>query len=133
MLKGLPVLLEISTIFQSEDFNLTEFIISEIFFIIGLILLVYVFWIHPKRKYKRLTTDPDRFYQMGDEILMKDGTLGLFVKYNEKTEKLTIESGSTRTKLVFPRENIAFNLSAEERVAETYKKKTLIQKIASKL
>lgn len=132
MLKGFPVLLS-SNIEIPEDFNVLEFLIGQIPFVLFMILLVYLFWIRPKRKYKRLTEDPDRFYQMGDEILMDDGALGLFVKYNEKSEKITIESGSTRTKLVYPRKNIAFNLSAEERVAETYKKKTLLQKIASKI
>lgn len=132
MLKGQTILLTASTEAEAE-FDILEFIIGEIPFILLMLLLVYFLWIRPKRKYKRLTEDPDRFYQMGDEILMDDGALGLFVKYNEKSEKITIESGSTRTKLVYPRENIAFNLSAEERVAETYKKKTLLQKIASKI
>jgi len=132
MLKGLPVLLTVAAEAEKE-FNLTEFIIGEVFFVIAMVLLVYMLFIRPKRKYKRLTTDPDRFYQMGDEILMDDGALGLFVKYNKEKEKITIESGSTRTKLVYPRDMIDSNLSADERVAETYKKKTLIQKIASKL
>ena len=132
MLKGQTILLTVSTEAEAE-FDILEFIIGEIPFVLLLLLLIYVLFIRPKRKYKRLTEDPDRFYQMGDEILMDDGALGLFVKYNEKSEKITIESGSTRTKLVYPRKNIAFNLSAEERVAETYKKKTLLQKIASKI
>ena len=132
MLKGQTNLLTVSTEAEAE-FDILGFIIGEIPFVLLLLLLIYVLFIRPKRKYKRLTEDPDRFYQMGDEILMDDGALGLFVKYNEKSEKITIESGSTRTKLVYPRENIAFNLSAEERVAETYKKKTLLQKIASKI
>ena len=132
MLKGQTILLTASTEAEAE-FDILEFIIGEIPFILLMLLLVYFLWIRPKRKYKRLTEDPDRFYQMGDEILMDDGALGLFVKYNEKSEKITIESGSTRTKLVYPREMIYENISAEERVAETYKKKTLLQKIASKI
>lgn len=117
--------------FTSPDFNWGRFLLDQIPFVLFLLVLVYFFWVRPNRKYKRLTEDPDRFFRMGDEILMDDGVLGLFVKYRDG--KITIESGSTHTKLVYPRENISANLDAEQRVAESYRKKSFWQKVAWKL
>ncbi len=111
--------------------SVINFILAQIPFLIVMTLLVYFFWIRPKRKQNRLKNDPDYQTQMGDEILFVDGLVGLITKYKDGI--VTVESGSNRTKYQVKDEMFLKNLSKEERIKEAYKKKNLWQKILSKI
>ena len=124
-------------IFYTKGFDFMEFksvinfILGEIPFLIGITLMVYFFWIRPKRKEKRLKNNTNYQTQMGDEILFADGLLGLITKYKDGI--VTVESGSSRTKYQVKDDMFLKNLSKEERIKEAYKKMNLWQKILSKI
>ncbi len=112
------------------DFNaILELIAREIPFLLFMVLLVYVFWIRPKRKANQLKTDPDHQTQIGDEILFADGLVGLITKYKDGI--VYVESGNSHSKFQIKEDMFLKNLSKEERVKNALKKKNLWQKILS--
>ena len=108
-----------------------SFIIGEIPFIIFMALLIYVLWIRPKRKERREAADPDRKTEMGDELLFRDGMVGIITKY--KNGIVTIESGSNHDKYQISDDFFVENLSAKERVKNKYKQLSLWQKLLTKI
>lgn len=115
-----------------QDFQkILDFIIGEIPFLLFMAFLVYIFWIRPKRKEKRIRNDDDAKTQPGDEILFKDGLVGLITKY--KNGIVTVESGSRHDKYYIKDDFFEKNLSSEERLKEKYKRLSLWEKILTKI
>ena len=108
-----------------------SFIIGEIPFILFMALLVYLFWIRPKRKERREAADPNRKTEMGDELLFRDGMVGIITKY--KNGIVTIESGSNHDKYQISDDFFVENLSAKERVKNKYKQLSLWKKLLTKI
>lgn len=121
----------ISALDNLDPQQIWSFIIGEIPFILLMALLVYFFWIRPKRKERREAADPDRKTQMGDELLFRDGMVGIITKYKDGI--VTIESGSTHDKYQISDEFFVENLSAKERIKDKYKQLSLWQKLLTKI
>lgn len=115
----------------SDPGEVWSFIVGEIPFLLFMALLIYVFWIRPKRKERRENNDPDRKTQMGDELLFKDGMVGIITKYRDGI--VTVESGSTHTKYQIEDDFFVENISAKERINQKYKQLSFWQKLLTKI
>lgn len=119
----------------APDFSTTEgiwkFILGEIPFLCLMVAFIYFSFIRPRRKEKRESADPNRKTQMGDEILFKDGMVGILVNYKDGI--VTVESGSLRSKYQIKDDMFSKNISAEERIKKAYNKLTFAQKVLSKI
>lgn len=111
--------------------KILDFIIGEIPFLLFMAFLIYIFWIRPKRKANRENNDPNRKTQPGDEILFRDGLVGLITKYKDGI--VTVESGSRHDKYHIKDDFFVKNLSAEERIKENFKTLSFWQKVLSKI
>lgn len=107
-----------------------SFLAGEIPFILFMAFLVYIFWIRPKRKERREEADPNRKTEIGDELLFRDGMVGILAKY--KNGVVTVESGSSHDKYQISDEFFVENLSATERAKKAYKQLSFWQKLLSK-
>lgn len=108
-----------------------SFLAGEIPFILFMAFLVYIFWIRPKRKERREEADPNRKTEIGDELLFRDGMVGILAKY--KSGVVTVESGSNHDKYQISDEFFVENLSAAERTKKAYKQLSFWQKLLSKI
>lgn len=108
-----------------------SFLAGEIPFILFMAFLVYIFWIRPKRKERREEADPNRKTEIGDELLFRDGMVGILTKY--KNGVVTVESGSSHDKYQISDEFFVENLSAAERTKKAYKQLSFWQKLLSKI
>ncbi len=121
----------ISALDNLDPQQIWSFILGEIPFILFMALLIYVLWIRPKRKERREAANPDRKTQMGDELLFRDGMVGIITKYKDGI--VTVESGSTHDKYQISDEFFVENLSAKERIQNKYKQLSLWQKLLTKI
>lgn len=108
-----------------------DFIIGEIPFLCFMVFLIYVFWIRPKRKENRIRNNPDAKTQIGDEILFKDGLVGIITKYKDGI--VTVEIGSQNDKYYIKDDFFLENISIKERTESAYKKLSLWKKILYKI
>lgn len=99
------------TVFDPQ--RIWSFLAGEIPFILFMAFLVYIFWIRQKRKERREKADPNRKTEIGDELLFRDGMVGILAKY--KNGVVTVESGSSHDKYQISDEFFVENLSAAER------------------
>lgn len=130
-IKGGFVTMIFASVTSADPNQIMSFILGEIPFVLFMALLVYLFWIRPKRKERRESNDPDRKTQIGDELLFKDGMVGIITKYKDGI--VTVESGSARTKYQIKDDFFLENISAKERIKEKYKQLSLWQKLLSKI
>lgn len=117
------------TVFDPQ--RIWSFLAGEIPFILFMAFLVYIFWIRPKRKERREEADPNRKTEIGDELLFRDGMVGILAKY--KNGVVTVESGSSHDKYQISDEFFVENLSAAERTKKAYKQLSFWQKLLSKI
>ena len=108
-----------------------SFIVGEIPFFCLMAFLIYVFWIKPKREEKRFENNPEMKTQFGDEILFKDGMVGIITK--NKNGFISVESGSRNDKYIIKEDYCFENISAKERSKEAYKKLSLWKKLLYKI
>ena len=108
-----------------------SFLAGEIPFILFMAFLVYIFWIRPKRKERREEADTNRKTEIGDELLFRDGMVGILAKY--KNGVVTVESGSNHDKYQISDDFFVENLSATERTKKAYKQLSFWQKLLSKI
>lgn len=108
-----------------------NFVIGEIPFILFMALLIYILWLRPKRIERRESSDPNRKTQMGDELLFRDGTVGIITKYKDGI--VTIESGGAHDKFQISDTFFVENISAKERAQKAYSRLSFWQKLLSKI
>lgn len=108
-----------------------SFVIGEIPFILFMALLIYILWLRPKRIERRESADPNRKTQMGDELLFRDGMVGIITKY--KDDIVTIESGGAHDKFQISDTFFVENISAKERAQKAYSRLYFWQKLLSKI
>lgn len=121
----------ISALDSIDPQQIWSFINGEIPFVLLMALLVYFFWVRPKHKERREAADPDRKTQMGDELLFRDGMVGIITKYKDGV--VTVESGSNHDKYQISDEFFVENLSAKERTENKYRQLSLWQKLLTKI
>ena len=104
------------------------FILGEIRFLLFMAVLVYFFWIRPKRMEKREEAEArTRTFFPGDRLLFNDGMVGELVK--RSTSYMTVTSGRKKETYERRSEDLLENLSYNERKKEADKKLTLKEKI----
>ncbi len=108
-----------------------SFVIGEIPFILFMALLIYILWLRPKRIERRESADPNRKTQMGDELLFRDGMVGIITKYKDGI--VTIESGGAHDKFQISDTFFVENISAKERAQKAYSRLSFWQKLLSKI
>ncbi len=122
---------EISVV-TAQNPSILSFLIGEIPFLLFMTVLVYFFWIRPKRVERREEQEEKmkKFFP-GDRILFEDGMVGEMVK--RSTSYITVVSGMKRETYERKTEDIYLNLSQEDRKREAFKKLSFKDKVLSKI
>ena len=117
---------------MAENTNVLSFILGEIPFLLLMTLLIYVFWIRPKRVEKHEEEEEkEKTWWTGDRILFNDGMIGKLVR--KSSSYITVESGQKKESYERKCSEIYLNLSYEERRKEAWKKLSFREKILRKI
>ena len=116
----------------AQNPSILSFLIGEIPFLLFVTVLVYFFWIRPKRVERREEQEEKmkKFFP-GDRILFEDGMVGEMIK--RSTSYITVVSGMKRETFERKTKDIYLNLSQEDRKREAYKKLSFKDKVLSKI
>ena len=94
-------------------------------FVLPLVLMfviIYFMIIRPQKKQDQALKDMQNSLEIGDEIVTRDGIIGMVVRIN--SDNLVIETGGDRNKIRIKTWAVSENVSADERAKASAPKKT---------
>lgn len=108
--------------------GVAKFILHEIPFLIFMLLLVYFFFIRPRRNDARDAVEEDILRPVnGDRLEFDDGMVGTLIK---RTRRMyVIGSGPEGNRVMRLQRSLVRNISGEERLKGAYKSLSLMEKI----